>query len=186
MRTLISRYSGPDVCPEPVLACAGAFRVAAVLARHGPPARWRQRGLSGAHRRPLGRIGCEGHAAHRAISGCAAPRSQRRRADQPRGRPLLRLCLGGAGDGRGADRSRPAAAGAAGCGRRHPERVAVHGPPRFRPTGCGACAPLPSRAVAGGGSGDGQDRLVRGVEVFAAGAPSQPVRHRVPAVGAET
>ena len=50
-----------------------------------------------------------------------------------RRRPLLRLCLGGVGDGRGADRSRSAATGAAGCGRRHPERVAVHGSSRVRP-----------------------------------------------------
>ena len=70
MPTLASGYSGPDVCPT------RPFRVAAVLARHGPPSGRRQRGLSGAHRRAPGRIGCAGHAAHGAVSGCAAPRGR--------------------------------------------------------------------------------------------------------------
>ncbi len=163
MPTLASGYSGPDVCPT------RQFRVAAVLARYRPSAGRRQRGLSGAHRRAPGRIGCAGHAAHGAVSGCAAPRSRRRRASQPRRRPLLRLRLGGVGDGRGADRPRSAAPGAAGCDRRHPERAAVHGSAGIRQARCGAGAPLPPRAVAGGRTGDGQDRLVRRVEVVTAG-----------------
>ena len=69
-------------------------------------------------------------------------------------------------------------------GDRHPERDAVLGPPGLRPPRRGAHAPLPPRAVAGGGPGDRPLRLVRRVAVVAVAAPSQPVRHGVAAVGA--
>ena len=164
-----------------------ALGAAAVLARYRPPAGRRQRDLPAAHRRPAGRCRRRRHAADRPLPGRAAARGRRRRADQPRGRPLLGVHLGAAGDGRRRGSGSARCAGATRRGRRHPERPAVPGPAGLRPPGRGAGAPLPPRAVAGGGP------VAR---AGSAGSSSrwlsprlhraQPVRDGVTAVGARS
>ena len=141
------------------------FRAAAVLARHRPPSGRRQRGVPAAHRRAAGRVGCRGDAAHRALSG--SPRREivdGVQISRAGGRYSVYIWAGlamvAARIGLG-----PLRQGAARRGDRHPERHAVHGAAGLRPTGGGAGAPLPSRAVAGGRSGDGQLRLVRRVRL---------------------
>ncbi len=162
-----------------------SLRAAAVLARHRAPAGRRQRNLPAAHRRSVGRS----RASKVTLRTARYPGSPRREVvdgvqiSRAGGRYSVYIWAGLAMVV-GPARARPAAAGAARRGDRHPERPAVHGPVGVRPTGSGAGAPLPPRAVAGGGSGAGQNRLVRRVEAVAAGAPPQPVRHGVAAVGA--
>ena len=81
---------------------------------------------------PAGRLRRRRHAAHRPLPRCAAARGHRRRQHQPRRRAVLRLRPGGAGDGRGPARPRPAATGAPRRGDRHPERPAVPRPVGLR------------------------------------------------------